>query len=478
MPSEPLSSIDTAWLRMEHPTTPMTITMATVFGTPIEFERLRSTLQDRLLYFPRFRQRVVQARQSSAALHWDDVPDLDLDAHLQRITLPPPGDEAALRDLVSELISRQLDLSRPLWQFHLVEGYGEGCALIGQVHHCLADGPTLMHVLSTLVDTGPPAPPLAASARTSFELANRITETLVQVGIETFYNPLRLLSLIRLGTDTMAALRRLMFRSPDPDTVFRGPLGTAKRVAWSEPIALADVKAVGATVDGTVNDAMLAAVTGALRGYMQRRGDPVGGITIRAGLSVNLRPPEAEPHFGNQAGAVLVPLPVGIADPMQRLSTVKRHMDALKGSPESNVILGLLNALGAASPPVLDALVEMYCARDTAVISNVPGPTATVRLEGAPLETLLFWVPALGRVGLSLNIVSYAGYVRLAVATDRGLVPDPEQILAGFHTEFGLLLHLAHQARPEHSVERMSRRLDAAIKSLDELSENRRVSEG
>ncbi len=478
MPSEPLSSIDTAWLRMEHPTTPMTITFAMIFGAPVEFERLRSILQDRLLCFPRFRQRVIQAGQASPALHWDDVPGLDLDAHLQRIPLPPPGDKAALRNLVSELSSKQLDLSRPLWQFYLVEGYGEGCALIGRVHHCLADGPTLMHVLSTLVDTAPPAPPLPASARTSVDLVNRIAEMLVQVGAETFYNPLRLLRLIRLGTDTMAALSKLIFRSSDPDTVFRGPLGIAKRVAWSEPLAVADVKAIGATVDGTVNDVMLAAVTGALRRYMQRRGDPVGGITIRAGLSVNLRPPKAEPCFGNQAGAVLVSLPLDIADPIQRLSTVKRHMDALKGSPESSVILGLLNALGTASPAILDTLIEMYCTRDTAVISNVPGPTATVRLEDAPLETLLFWVPAFGRVGLSLNIVSYAGYVRLAIATDRGLVPDPEQILAGFHTEFDELLHLAHRARPEHSIEMMSRRLDTAIKSLDELSESLRVSKG
>lgn len=478
MPSEPLSKIDTAWLRMERPTTPMTITVVMIFRAPIEFKRLRSTLQDRLLCFPRFRQRVIQARESSAKLHWDDVPDLDLDAHLQRLPLPRPGDESALRNVVSKLISKQLDLSRPLWQFHLIERYGDGCALVGRVHHCLADGPTLMHVLSTLIDTAPPAPPLPASARTSFDLANRITEMLVKVGVETFYNPLRLLSLTQLSTDTIAALSKLVFRSPDPDTVFRGPLSTAKRVAWSEPIALTDVKAIGATVDGTVNDVMLAAVTGALRGYMQRRGDPVGGITIRAGLSVNLRPPEAESRFGNQAGAVLVSLPVGIADPMERLSTVKRHMDALKGSPESSVILGLLSALGAASPQIMDALVGMYCTRDTAVISNMPGPTAAVRLDGAPLETLLFWVPALGRVGLSLNIVSYAGCIRLAVATDRGLVPDPEQILAGFHTEFDELLHLAHQARPEHSVEIMSRRLDAAIKSLDEISENLRRSKG
>jgi len=246
-------------------------------------------------------------------------------------------------------------------------------------------------------------------------------------------------------------------------------LGTAKRVAWSEPVALTDVRAVARTVDGTVNDVMLAAVTGALRRYMQHRGDTVGGITIRAGLSVNLRPPDAGSHSGNQAGAVLVSLPVGIADPMKRLSTVKRHMDALKGSPEGSVVLGLLNALGTASPPLLDSLVEMYCTRDTAVLSNVPGPAATIHLSGAPLETLLFWVPTLGRVGLSLNIVSYAGCIRLAVATDRGLVPDPEQILVGFHTEFSELLHLAKQAQPELSVEAMSSRLDAAIRSLDEM---------
>ncbi len=213
MPSEPLSNVDTAWLRMEHPTTPMTITMAMLFGAPIDFERLRSALQVRLLCFPRFRQRVIQASQASPALHWDDMPDFDLDAHLQQITLPPPGDEPALRHLVSELISTQLDLSRPLWQFHLVEGYGDGCALVGRVHHCLADGPTLMHVLATLVDTAPHVHPLAVTASTS-SVANRIAEMLVQVGLETYYNPLRLLSWVRLGTDTLAAQAASAWQSP------------------------------------------------------------------------------------------------------------------------------------------------------------------------------------------------------------------------------------------------------------------------
>ena len=485
MPREPLSTIDAAWLRMEDASHPMMITMAMAFGPPLDPEGLRAMLSERLLGFQRFRQRVVLPKQSSERPYWDDGAEVDLDYHLQAISLRPPGDEEALRDVISELMSTQLDTSRPLWQFHLVEGYGEGWALVGRVHHCLADGSALMHVLLALAGSEDGLPRPVATPAVSPEpgqgrggLAGQVTELLVREGLGVLRNPSRVLSLTRLGMGAVASLHKLVMRPHDPETVLRGTVGAAKRAAWSAPMALDEIKAVGNLVGGTVNDVMLTACAGALRRYLQGRGEPVAGLTIRAGLSVNLGSRGDAPELGNQAGSVLVGLPIGMADPLDRLIAVKREMDALKRSPEGALVRALLGAMGMAPQDTQDALVEAHCTRDTAVMANVAGPTERIHLAGAPLETLLFWVPPFGRVGLGLNIISYAGQVRLAVATDRGLVPDPVTIVDAFQVELEALQALAVQPEDERvagatSIQQMSTMLEDAQSTLDAMLERK-----
>jgi WS/DGAT/MGAT family acyltransferase len=242
---------------------------------------------------------------------------------------------------------------------------------------------------------------------------------------------------------------------------------------------LAEAKAVGRAVGGTVNDVMLAAATGALRRYLESHGELVEGLTIRAGLSVNLRTPNTHPSLGNQAGAVLVDLPVGLDTALDRLRQVKRRMDEIKNSPEASVVWGLLNALGKAPSEVQDALVETYLSRDTAVIANVPGPEEEVYLAGAPLSSLMFWVPALGGAGLCLSIVSYAGQVWFGASTDQSLVPDPEGIMAGFHAEFEALQRSTQELASdrdkatvsEGSIEAMNAMLGEAMAKVDALLE-------
>jgi diacylglycerol O-acyltransferase len=489
MPREPLSTIDAVWLRMEDARHPMMITMAMAFGPPLNLERLRATLTERMLSIRRFQQCAVQPKESSGRPYWDDDAGVDLDYHLQPISLQPPGDEAALRDVVSELMSTQLDSTRPLWQFHLVEQYGEGWALVGRVHHCLADGPALMNVLLALTDGEDgtprpfPAPEVSAEPGQGLgSMAGPVTEVLVREGRGVFRNPSRVLSLTRLGMGAAASLRKLVMRPQDPETVLRGTLGAAKRAAWSAPMGLDEIKAIGRLVGGTVNDVMVAASAGALRRYLQGRGEPVDGLTIRAGLSVDLRSRADAPELGNQAGAVLVGLPIGVADPLERLVVVKREMDALKRSPEGALVRGLLSALGHAPQDTQDALVEAYCTRDTAVMANLPGPRDRIYLAGAPLETLLFWVPPFGRVGLGLNVMSYAGQVRLGVATDQGLVPDPETIVDAFQFEVEALQALAGQlenerAVAESSIQDMSAMLDDALSTLDAMLERKESGE-
>ena len=486
---EPLSNIDTAWLRMEGASHPMMITVVMTFGAPLEVERLKAAFEERLLQFRRFRQLVIQPTLPYTRPHWQDDAGFDLDYHLQRVSLKSPGDEAALRELISELMSTQLDLARPLWQFHLVEEYGQGSALVGRVHHCLADGAALLRVLTamtegshhrsrhTIEEAGVHPQPGNSLSQSAFEATLGAMATLAQEGPKILRNPMRLFSLARLGTDSARALRSLLFRSPDPKTAFSGNLGAEKRVAWSVPITLAEVRAVGRLVDGTVNDVMLAAITGGLRRYLQSCGERVDGLCIRTGLSVNLRSPEEGIELGNHAGAFLVSLPIGVEQPLDRLSEVKRTMDVLKSSPEGTMVYGLLNALGMAPADMQEELVASYCTRETAMTANVPGPAERLHLAGAPLDMLMFWVPAFGRVGLNLNIVSYAGQIRLGVASDRGLVPRPERIVEEFLVEFDVLRALADEpetgsidgAVSEDSFEALSAMLDDAARTLDEM---------
>ncbi|MFC2036714.1 wax ester/triacylglycerol synthase domain-containing protein, partial [Chloroflexota bacterium] len=268
MTRKPFSNVDTAWLRMEDPTNLMMITGVMVFGAPLDFERLKVTIRQGLLPFDRFRQLVSQPSRPGGSFYWEDDTEFDLDYHLQRVTLPPPGDQAALQDVASLLASTPLDLTRPLWQLHLIDHYGDGCALICRLHHCIGDGLALVHVLLSLTDTDPNAPwpgappekakrparhpcrLMARRARSALRKTGHAARTVVHQGVATLTHPSRIVDLARVGTGGATAFGKLVLRWPDPRTIFKGELGVSKRAAWSVPIPLQDVKAVGQGLGG------------------------------------------------------------------------------------------------------------------------------------------------------------------------------------------------------------------------------------
>jgi WS/DGAT/MGAT family acyltransferase len=355
-------------------------------------------------------------------------------------------------------MSTPLDFTKSPWQFHLIEQYGAGCVLLTRLHHCIADGIALMRVLLSLTDAtaeplpgqdpasahdsrAPDAGPIAAASATL-----RAAETLLGRGIETLREPARLAEAAQIGAGGAVALSRLVLMSPEPRTLFKGELGVTKRAAWSAPIALDAVKAIGRAVGGTVNDVLLAAATGALRRYLLGRGALADGVEIRAAVPVNLRAPDEPPSLGNRFGLVFLSLPIGADDPLDRLYDLKQRMEAIKGSPEALVTFGLLQAMGMMTSQLQDAGVALFGTKATAVMTNVPGPRETIYLAGAPVRELMFWVPQSGRLGLGVSIISYASQVWLGVATDAGLVPDPEVIIDAFHAEFELLGRLVPRA--------------------------------
>ncbi len=474
--SHPLSTVDAAWLRMEDPTNLMMVSGILTFKKMIDFDHFRAVIEHKLLNFDRFRMRVVQSRLPFSPSYWEIDPTFNLNAHLHRVALPSPGDKAALQEMVSDLMSTPLDFSKPLWQFHLIENYGEGCAIMCRLHHCIADGMALVFVLLSLTDMVPGGPPPTSSSSNRDEEieddgANNALNALVQQGakavgtvwqttskmasegLESLVNPAHAMELALKGTDTAFAAGRLFLRSPDPKTIFKGELGVAKRAAWSRPLSLRDVKAIKNITGGTVNDVLVSAMTGALRHYMLKKGANVEGLNFRAAVPVNLRTPQEMGQLGNKFGIVFLSLPVGIGDPLERLHEVHKRMVELKNSKEAPVALGILSAMGMSPQEFQGTLVKLFGSKATAVMTNVPGPPMPLYLAGQKIDEIMFWVPQSGRVSLGISIISYANKVHLGIVTDVGLVPDPEIIMEGFYQQFEALMDLVADAKAIEAAE-------------------------
>jgi diacylglycerol O-acyltransferase len=448
----PMASIDAAWLGMEDPTNLMMVTGLLALAGPLDRKRMRRLLDSRLEPFGRFHQRVVRPRSRGSLPHWEVDEHFEIKDHLSDIALPAPGGDAELRDLVSELMSVPVDFSKPLWHMHVIDGYKGGSVVLARVHHCIADGVALVRVMLSLTDESPNPKPKRATNKeraAGFKLPLDWLPAAIGRGLaggrELITNRGRALDIARSGAQGAYRLGRLVLLPPDPPTVFKGRLGRSKRAAWSEPVPLDDFKAIGKAFGATVNDVLVATATGALRRYMEMRGERTAGIAIRASVPVNLRSADQAHKMGNAFGLVFLTLPVGIADPARRLRAIKKEMDELKVSPEALVSFGVLSLMGLAPIEVEQLGLRFFGSKATAVLTNVPGPRQPLYMAGRKIDKVMFWVPQSGHLGLGISILSYAGGVMLGVATDAGLVPDPERIVEAFKVEFEAMRQAADQ---------------------------------
>ncbi|QGW64864.1 wax ester/triacylglycerol synthase family O-acyltransferase [Lysobacter soli] len=452
---EPMSRVDTAWLRMERPTNPMMITGVLMFAEPMSLERLKRVVKQRFLSYRRFRQKAVV---TPAGAQWENDLNFNLDWHVQHAALPGRADKRALERFVSQLASSPLNHDRPLWQFHLVERFdGGGSALVARIHHSYADGIALVQVLLSLTDTQPDEGDGSELPRTWLKkehagVARRVGAVdryvqlgskVVEKGLEMYRDPSLAAVLAKEGGEIARELLHALSLSDDPPSMLRGRLGTSKRVAWAEPLDLEEVKAVGRACDCTVNDVLMATAAGALRSYMIERGDHVDGLTLRATVPVNLRPLEHARKLGNHFGLVFLDLPVGEDNPIRRLERVAQCMEDLKRSRQAIVAYGLLAALGMAPASMQGLALELFSRKATAVATNVPGPQQPLYLAGCMLREMMFWVPQTGSIGIGISILSYNGRVHFGLISDGRLIPDPDAVIRRFGAEFDKLLYLA-----------------------------------
>jgi WS/DGAT/MGAT family acyltransferase len=237
-----------------------------------------------------------------------------------------------------------------------------------------------------------------------------------------------------------------LLRPADPASPLKGEFVPAKQVAWSKPVAIRDVKVIGAVSGAKVNDVLVAAMTGALRTYLKGRGVDVDHTTVRAMVPVDLRPPERAGELGNEFGLVILELAVPSGRAAQRLALTKARMDTLKRSPEPLAMRLLLDLFGRVPKALEDVATSLYGSKASVVMTNVVGPRERLCLAGVPVERMMFWVPHPGeQLGMGISIMSYRGQATLAVIADARLVPDPESITAAFEREFEAMLGAARR---------------------------------
>ncbi len=463
--AERMSRVDTAWLRMDNDVNLMMIVGVWLLQPGITHAALTQRIEDKLLKYGRFRQKVVQDAMGAS---WVDDEHFDIGRHVVRESLEPRSGQSmrdALQERAGELATTPFDPRHPLWQFHLIEHYDGGSAMLARVHHCIGDGIALISVVMSITDGGmdPPQRKKREQPDEAHEedwLSDAVLKPLTDITIkaigmygsgvaksmEVLAHPqqplLGSLDVARMGYQVVSDAAALLLMPDDSPTSLKGkPIGK-KIVAWSEPMPLDRVKTVGKGLGCSINDVLLACVAGAIGGYLLEQGDDPSGKEIRAMVPVNLRPLEEAWKLGNRFGLAPLVLPIGLDNPVERVYAVRRRMNELKGSYQPLLAFAVLAVAGLTIKPVQDAMLGLFAKKTTAVMTNVPGPAQPLKLCGATLKQNMFWVPASGEVGLGVSILTYNGGVQFGLISDAQLCPHPQKIIDRFEPEFEKLLLL------------------------------------
>jgi diacylglycerol O-acyltransferase / wax synthase len=459
---ERMSAVDTAWLRMDSNRNLMMIVGVDVFEKPVSYEAIATLITERLLKFKRFRQKVETDASGS---WWVMEKNFQLGQHLVHHTLKAragsgkgagPAGEAEMQEFVGTLASQPLDPEFPLWQFHLVENYKGTNALVVRIHHCIADGIALVAVMMSLtdqnngaqvqpsrrakdVDSNPWTPFLKPLTKGTIK-AISATGSAWSKSIELMAQPDRLVDYAQIGSQVLKDAAKIALMPNDSQTSLKGVPQGSKRVAWNDPRPLVEVKLICKALDASVNDVLLSCVAGSIRQYLIARGESVDGVELRAMVPVNLRPIEQALKLGNRFGLVPLTLPVGVADPIERVREVRRRMEGLKGGYQALLAFAVLGVVGLTPKVVQTQVLDLLARKATAVMTNVPGPAMPIYMAGGRLSRVMFWVPQSGDIGVGVSILSYDGGVQFGLITDSALCDDPQTIIDGFAPEFDKLI--------------------------------------
>lgn len=443
---------DSAWLALERPDNPMTITvMLRVEG--LTAPRLRAFLKDYWVEWERFLHRPVERMPG---WWWERDPGFDVRHHLDVAIDRFTRDE--LQDWVSARLNQPLPLFRPMWKFWLAPNAEGGAAVLLRMHHCYADGLSLMSIFDRLCPPSPRQPPAIYGAPENGDFARwtgaaqswleRLVPTPVdqsapagdedpapqasssveQAGqwLEQFAQ--RGLKLVNEVTD-------FLVEPEDSPSDLRRPLLGRRHCRWSEPVPLDRFRNIANATNVTINDVLLGCVAAAVRPRLGLGAEDLEEAVLHAAVPVDIRhrlPEELVPEpgeLGNYFGTVFVPLPVDGESPLERLYRIKQETRRLKKSWQPGLAWGLTASASLIPEPLRHPVADTFYRKASAVVSNVPGTREARYLAGCPITEQMFWVPQAGSIGLGVSIVSYAGQVQFGVVADESVMADPSAFL-------------------------------------------------
>jgi diacylglycerol O-acyltransferase / wax synthase len=456
MAGQRLSALDAAFLQVEGAVAHMHVGGVLLFeGSAPPYDDVVAMVERRLPRLPRWRQRLAWPAGGLLRPCWVDDPRFDARFHIRHAGLPHPGGERELRELAGRLFGERLDRTRPLWELHLVDGLDDDrFALIAKIHHALADGvsgveiaallldierePPDAHAVAERHDCAPPPSDAELFAEAALDQAREVAGTLRGA-----------LGALRRPADAALALARTARDATDlvearldgaPSSPYNVPISPARRYAWTR-VGLNAAKDVGQRAGATVNDVVLAGVAGGLRRQLQRRGEDVGDLELKAMIPVSVRADDEHGSLGNRITSLFAPLPVGIADPGVRLRRVREVMGALKRSGQAAGAQALTSA-GELMPPPLMALVAKQMASPrmfNLTITNIPGPPVPLYLLGRRMLDVFPLVPLAEDHALGIAIMSYDGTLDVGLLGCAEALGDLDDLASDLDASFAEL---------------------------------------
>jgi diacylglycerol O-acyltransferase len=466
---ERLRARDLAFLTGETPSAPRHNATVEIFdpGTSgFDHDTLTRLIGDRIAFVPRYRQRVRQVPGRLANPVWADDPHFDLAYHVRRSALPHPGTIEQLRELVGRVVSRPLDRHRPLWEVYFVEGLEDGrVAVLTKAHQALVDGAQIVDLAQVLLDPTPERRELGSDDWRP-ELSLTPAGLLVDAVRDSLASPVTAIETARgvvddwwRGTDVashrvVAVAQALAGRRSDQDGPFGGTLSQQRRFA-SVRRTLAEHRVVRDAHGGTVNDVVLATVTGGLRSWLMTRTESLGGIRqVRAVVPMSVHDQELEAtSVGSQIAPHFVDLPVGEPSPVVRLHQVSYSFQAHQATGRAVAARRIAGVAGFA-PSTFHAIGSRVAAEQVRrgiqlSVTNVPGPQSPLYAAGAVMEQTYPVPPLLPGHALAIGVTSYDAQVFYGVTADRDLVPDADTLAACLSEALDELLDTTGDGRPK-----------------------------
>jgi WS/DGAT/MGAT family acyltransferase len=460
-----LSAIDAGFLAQESDSTHMHIGGVALFGgSPPALDEFLASISSRLHLVPRYRQKLAFPPLDTGRPLWIDDPSFNLEYHVRHAALPSPGGEEALLSLTARIFSQPLDRTKPLWELWLVEGLATGgFAMISKTHHALVDGVSGVDLTTVLFDLSadgagvpPPAEPWvphpepsgASLAAAGLAGAGRALSEVAANAVSAAADPSQLLGRAREVAAGIGEVAWTAVNAP-PETPFNVAPGPHRRVRFVRA-ELDELKMIKAALGGTVNDVVLAVVTGALAGFLELRGRQTKGVELRACVPVSVRTAAHSGSLGNQLTQILAPLPVFIEDPVRRLHYVRDAMQGLKESRQALGAKAIAAAQGFAPPTILAQASRMNFSDRfyNLLVTNVPGPQFPLYVLGRRLEAMFPIAFLAGDRALAVAIMSYDGGMNFGLIGDYDALPDLDLIAEGIEGSLAELRAAAAAPKP------------------------------